>query len=378
MNHGDPTSFHQQHGDAPAVTLPAVQRAQIIGARNRSASAASAPTHFPMGMGMHGSPFVVPTSPASRTVNIDGLTSLQVGRKRASSATKLPYRPTSFSVGSVSPIPPAVSFPSSVAVVNATNARAVASSGIGTHRRAKFKRSRTGCKVCRIRKIRCSEDGQPCKQCRVGNRACFYEPIVSPRRKGKGKKEGGSPSQHLQHTSPENENDEDNDEEEDELDTDSGGNPQRSRSTSETSPVTLTYSLPDNAPAVALRTDSDHSSSSRGVPSWSSRGSSSNDAGILSTPLAGPSVQVSAPAAREDLGYNRWMNPVASGVPGDMFGDASEFESHSPLLPMSGAGVSHGMAYSQPLDDQSHHQHQHQQHQHQQSHQRIFPGMPPS
>ncbi|PWN48354.1 hypothetical protein IE53DRAFT_200766 [Violaceomyces palustris] len=47
--------------------------------------------------------------------------------------------------------------------------------GPGPARRAKFKRSRTGCLVCRKRKVKCSQDGTPCKQCRIGKRDCHYE-----------------------------------------------------------------------------------------------------------------------------------------------------------------------------------------------------------
>ncbi|KAE8204947.1 hypothetical protein CF328_g781 [Tilletia controversa] len=53
--------------------------------------------------------------------------------------------------------------------------RGPGSSGAGTTRRAKFKRSRTGCMVCRKRKVKCSQDGTPCKQCRIGKRECYYE-----------------------------------------------------------------------------------------------------------------------------------------------------------------------------------------------------------
>lgn len=63
--------------------------------------------------------------------------------------------------------------------------------GGGVTRRAKFKRSRTGCLVCRKRKVKCSQDGIPCKQCRIGKRDCYYE-TDPPKRKRKGKeaKEG--------------------------------------------------------------------------------------------------------------------------------------------------------------------------------------------
>ncbi|SJX65890.1 uncharacterized protein SRS1_16442 [Sporisorium reilianum f. sp. reilianum] len=47
--------------------------------------------------------------------------------------------------------------------------------GPGPARRAKFKRSRTGCLVCRKRKVKCSQDGTPCKQCRIGKRDCHYD-----------------------------------------------------------------------------------------------------------------------------------------------------------------------------------------------------------
>ncbi|PWN30905.1 hypothetical protein BDZ90DRAFT_273179 [Jaminaea rosea] len=58
--------------------------------------------------------------------------------------------------------------------------------GGGVTRRAKFKRSRTGCLVCRKRKVKCSQDGTPCKQCRIGKRDCYYEDNP-PKRKRKGK-----------------------------------------------------------------------------------------------------------------------------------------------------------------------------------------------
>jgi hypothetical protein len=56
----------------------------------------------------------------------------------------------------------------------------------GTTRRTKFRRSRTGCMVCRKRKVRCDQDGVPCKQCRIGKRDCHYEDNP-PKRKRKGK-----------------------------------------------------------------------------------------------------------------------------------------------------------------------------------------------
>ncbi|CAO1636220.1 unnamed protein product [Sympodiomycopsis kandeliae] len=62
--------------------------------------------------------------------------------------------------------------------------------GGGATRRAKFKRSRTGCLVCRKRKVKCSQDGTPCKQCRIGKRDCYYDDNP-PKRKRKGKNSGG-------------------------------------------------------------------------------------------------------------------------------------------------------------------------------------------
>lgn len=58
--------------------------------------------------------------------------------------------------------------------------------GGGVTRRAKFKRSRTGCLVCRKRKVKCSQDGTPCKQCKIGKRDCYYEDNP-PKRKRKSK-----------------------------------------------------------------------------------------------------------------------------------------------------------------------------------------------
>ncbi|ETS60670.1 hypothetical protein PaG_04566 [Moesziomyces aphidis] len=59
--------------------------------------------------------------------------------------------------------------------------------GPGPARRAKFKRSRTGCLVCRKRKVKCSQDGTPCKQCRIGKRDCHYDD--NPQKKKTNKKE---------------------------------------------------------------------------------------------------------------------------------------------------------------------------------------------
>lgn len=59
--------------------------------------------------------------------------------------------------------------------------------GPGPARRAKFKRSRTGCLVCRKRKVKCSQDGTPCKQCRIGKRDCHYD--ENPQKKKSNKKE---------------------------------------------------------------------------------------------------------------------------------------------------------------------------------------------
>lgn len=63
--------------------------------------------------------------------------------------------------------------------------------GGGVTRRAKFKRSRTGCLVCRKRKVKCAQDGTPCKQCRIGKRECYYQENP-PKRKRKGKGEPAS------------------------------------------------------------------------------------------------------------------------------------------------------------------------------------------
>lgn len=60
--------------------------------------------------------------------------------------------------------------------------------GGGVTRRTKFKRSRTGCLVCRKRKVKCSQDGTPCRQCRIGKRDCYYQ--EEPRKGSKGKKKG--------------------------------------------------------------------------------------------------------------------------------------------------------------------------------------------
>lgn len=59
--------------------------------------------------------------------------------------------------------------------------------GPGPARRAKFRRSRTGCLVCRKRKVKCSQDGTPCKQCRIGKRDCHYD--ENPQKKKSNKKE---------------------------------------------------------------------------------------------------------------------------------------------------------------------------------------------
>ncbi|UZJ57039.1 hypothetical protein CBS101457_006359 [Exobasidium rhododendri] len=62
----------------------------------------------------------------------------------------------------------------------------------GSTRRAKFQRSRTGCMVCRKRKVKCDQDGQPCKQCRIGKRECHYEENPTKRkRKSKIEEEPG-------------------------------------------------------------------------------------------------------------------------------------------------------------------------------------------
>ncbi|KAN0060151.1 hypothetical protein ACQY0O_008125 [Thecaphora frezii] len=59
--------------------------------------------------------------------------------------------------------------------------------GPGPARRAKFKRSRTGCLVCRKRKVKCSQDGTPCKQCRIGKRDCHYDENPQKRKTKKDK-----------------------------------------------------------------------------------------------------------------------------------------------------------------------------------------------
>ncbi|KAK0547183.1 hypothetical protein OC846_004137 [Tilletia horrida] len=69
--------------------------------------------------------------------------------------------------------------------------RGPGSSGAGTTRRAKFKRSRNGCMVCRKRKVKCSQDGTPCKQCRIGKRDCYYE-SNPPKRKRRARNQSAS------------------------------------------------------------------------------------------------------------------------------------------------------------------------------------------
>lgn len=64
--------------------------------------------------------------------------------------------------------------------------------GPGPARRAKFKRSRTGCLVCRKRKVKCSQDGTPCKQCRIGKRDCHYDDSPQKKKGGKKERSGGS------------------------------------------------------------------------------------------------------------------------------------------------------------------------------------------
>lgn len=65
-------------------------------------------------------------------------------------------------------------------------ASTIGGSAAGTTRRTKFRRSRTGCMVCRKRKVKCDQDGLPCKQCRIGQRDCHYE-NNPPKRKRKAK-----------------------------------------------------------------------------------------------------------------------------------------------------------------------------------------------
>lgn len=57
------------------------------------------------------------------------------------------------------------------------------SSTSGSTRRLKFRRSRTGCMVCRKRKVKCDQDGNPCKQCRIGKRECHYDDNPTKRRR---------------------------------------------------------------------------------------------------------------------------------------------------------------------------------------------------
>lgn len=66
-----------------------------------------------------------------------------------------------------------------------TKRSSVGGSTAGTHRRIKFRRSRTGCLVCRKRKVKCDQDGLPCKQCRFGKRDCHYEENPLPKRRRK-------------------------------------------------------------------------------------------------------------------------------------------------------------------------------------------------
>ncbi|PWN35189.1 uncharacterized protein FA14DRAFT_154614 [Meira miltonrushii] len=66
-----------------------------------------------------------------------------------------------------------------------TKRSSVGGSTAGTHRRIKFRRSRTGCLVCRKRKVKCDQDGLPCKQCKFGKRDCHYEENPLPKRRRK-------------------------------------------------------------------------------------------------------------------------------------------------------------------------------------------------
>jgi hypothetical protein len=74
-----------------------------------------------------------------------------------------------------------------------TNAKSRSSTS-GSTRRAKFQRSRTGCMVCRKRKVKCDQDGQPCKQCRIGKRDCHYEDNPQKRKRISSKSKSDSSS----------------------------------------------------------------------------------------------------------------------------------------------------------------------------------------
>jgi hypothetical protein len=296
------------------IVSPPITEARAQHARIRSISAASAPSHQLSWNEMSG--FAVPSSPATLSPSPDPSSARQPGRKRASFSVKATKRP--------SPVISSLGSPATFSGEDAVSPtiRTVGGSGAGSTRRTKFKRSRTGCKVCRIRKIRCSEDGQPCKQCRIGDRQCFYEPTPTPRRRSTKDKiaaASGAVSPSLPRASPEKSAEEEDDD-------GSFSNPEdHSRSQSAESPGSIAFDMSNglsfsNMPSSPMKPPH--------VSSWDARPPMSD----VVPPFSANSASSTHPSAGEQ---HPWLHPVASGIPSDVYQEPPDFDNQHMLPSLS-------------------------------------------
>ncbi|KDN41606.1 hypothetical protein K437DRAFT_171962 [Tilletiaria anomala UBC 951] len=275
----------------------------VTHSRLRSMSAAAFPSHagiyaFQHSAASHSASESVRESSVGSSASV---TPAQPQRQRASSnklirsGTILDFSPT---MGALLPL-----------------SRSIGSSGVGTTRRAKFKRSRTGCLVCRKRKVKCSQDGTPCKQCRIGDRACFYEAVPTPRKRSSRLCAGAD------HAASVDQAVSVGDEELDELD---------DESCSQVEDVCTTE--PGSGLPEQLKGGSGIILGERNAI-WNSRGAALTQGAALPPPSSS------------------WKgnHPVASGVPGELFNETSDFDSHHLLSSMNAAEE----LYQEPLINQA-------------------------
>ncbi|MCO5549533.1 hypothetical protein L7F22_003005 [Adiantum nelumboides] len=182
---GFPTSMQSGHGGSQPFTSISQSNTSLanfpmlLGANNVTASPSSIGRNSPNRSNpVSGIPFVPGASPALVNSMIS---------QNTSQSNSLVGTPSDGSMHSSDMGMPGNSMPSTSNDSQSvkTKRSSVGGSTAGTHRRIKFRRSRTGCLVCRKRKVKCDQDGLPCKQCRFGKRDCHYEENPLPKRRRK-------------------------------------------------------------------------------------------------------------------------------------------------------------------------------------------------
>lgn len=176
---GFPSGIPSGHGGSQPFTSISQSNTSLanfpmlLGANNVTASPSSIGRNSPNGSNhVSGATFVPGASPALVNSMIS---------QNTSQSNSLVGTPSDGSMNSSDPIPST----SNDAQIVKTKRSSVGGSTAGTHRRIKFRRSRTGCLVCRKRKVKCDQDGLPCKQCKFGKRDCHYEDNPLPKRRRK-------------------------------------------------------------------------------------------------------------------------------------------------------------------------------------------------